>query len=94
MTFREDLAPRIDPFRTIGSLASGTADLPDDDVQREREQEEGEGLEHPVQQIESLCMNCQENVSGRLAFLVPSSWLMQGMTRLLLTTIPHFREGV
>jgi len=33
---------------------------------------------HPVQEIESLCMNCQEN----------------GITRLLLTSIPHFREVI
>ncbi|SCV02183.1 LANO_0F15808g1_1 [Lachancea nothofagi CBS 11611] len=33
---------------------------------------------HPVQEIESLCMNCHED----------------GITRLLLTTIPYFREIV
>ncbi|AMD18656.1 HBL246Cp [Eremothecium sinecaudum] len=33
---------------------------------------------HPVQDIESLCMNCHEN----------------GTTRLLLTSIPYFREVV
>ncbi|SCV00091.1 LAMI_0G02828g1_1 [Lachancea mirantina] len=33
---------------------------------------------HPVQEIESLCMNCHEN----------------GTTRLLLTSIPYFREVV
>lgn len=62
MTFRDDLHPKADAFKTIGSLAAGTNDLPDDDAQRRREQEEGEGQEHPVQQIESLCMQCQQNV--------------------------------
>lgn len=33
---------------------------------------------HPVQEIESLCMNCHEN----------------GTTRLLLTSIPYFREVI
>ena len=33
---------------------------------------------HPVQEIESLCMNCHED----------------GITRLLLTSIPYFREVV
>ncbi|SCW00794.1 LAFE_0C12134g1_1 [Lachancea fermentati] len=33
---------------------------------------------HPVQEIESLCMNCHKN----------------GVTRLLLTSIPYFREVV
>ncbi|CCH62518.1 hypothetical protein TBLA_0H02330 [Henningerozyma blattae CBS 6284] len=37
-----------------------------------------DSMGHPVQEIESLCMNCHEN----------------GTTRLLLTTIPYFREIV
>lgn len=37
-----------------------------------------DAMGHPVQEIESLCMNCHEN----------------GITRLLLTSIPYFREVV
>ncbi|EDO19188.1 hypothetical protein Kpol_1050p45 [Vanderwaltozyma polyspora DSM 70294] len=37
-----------------------------------------DAMGHPVQEIESLCMNCHEN----------------GTTRLLLTSIPYFREIV
>ncbi|CCF56706.1 hypothetical protein KAFR_0B04100 [Kazachstania africana CBS 2517] len=37
-----------------------------------------DAMGHPVQEIESLCMNCHEN----------------GTTRLLLTSIPYFREVV
>ncbi|SMN17700.1 similar to Saccharomyces cerevisiae YGR211W ZPR1 Essential protein with two zinc fingers [Maudiozyma saulgeensis] len=37
-----------------------------------------DAMGHPVQEIESLCMNCHEN----------------GTTRMLLTSIPYFREVV
>ncbi|KAL3233055.1 Zinc finger chaperone ZPR1 [Nakaseomyces bracarensis] len=37
-----------------------------------------DAMGHPVQEIESMCMNCHEN----------------GTTRLLLTSIPYFREVV
>lgn len=37
-----------------------------------------DAMGHPVQEIESLCMNCHDN----------------GTTRLLLTSIPYFREVV
>ena len=37
-----------------------------------------DSMGHPVQEIESLCMNCHKN----------------GITRLLLTSIPYFKEIV
>lgn len=54
----------------------------------------------PVEEIESLCMNCHENVRRFLSTsyshdLTDSTRLthcFQGMTRLLLTKIPYFRE--
>ncbi|RDW66104.1 hypothetical protein BP6252_09739 [Coleophoma cylindrospora] len=47
-----------------------------DDKPAESTQEEGEDDQRVVDEIESLCMNCHEN----------------GITRLLLTRIPFFRE--
>jgi zinc finger protein len=65
---------------------------------------DGDDDERAVQEIESLCMSCHENVSPppRLfaaAFFEQSSLTLrprsvQGMTRLLLTSIPYFREVV
>lgn len=56
----------------------------------------------PVEEIESLCMNCHENVSIHLPPPgVSDSYVSarltsqtQGMTRLLLTRIPYFREVI
>lgn len=55
-------------FRNIGDIAAATDALEerDDVVKAEgdnEQQEDEEGLEHPVEQIESLCMECGENVS-------------------------------
>ncbi|KZV64409.1 zf-ZPR1-domain-containing protein [Peniophora sp. CONT] len=55
-----------DFFPNIGSIADTTDATTGDEEER------------TVQEIESLCMNCEE----------------QGMTRLLLTTIPYFREVI
>lgn len=55
-------------FRPIGDLVDATnalPDVPDDDVrlQEGKVHEVAEGEEREVQQIESLCMNCHEQVS-------------------------------
>ena len=45
-----------------------------------------------VEEIESMCVNCGENVH-----LICIAWLivmLQGTTRLLLTKIPYFREVI
>lgn len=57
-----------DFFPKIGDIAAET-DAGNED------QEDGDKL---VQEIESLCMKCQE----------------QGMTRMMLTTIPYFRQVI
>lgn len=63
-----------DFFKPVGEVA--------DEVTTEQADVKKTGAEdamgHPVQEIESLCMNCHEN----------------GTTRLLLTSIPYFREVV
>ncbi|KAG8741467.1 nucleolar zinc-finger protein [Ceratobasidium sp. 414] len=60
-----------DPFfQPIGALAQKTDDLPDGP------QTIGEDEERPLQEIESLCMECGQ----------------QGMTRMMLTHIPYFKE--
>lgn len=56
-------------FSTVGEQAQEV-----DNSIRETGAEDAEG--HPVQEVESLCMNCHKN----------------GVTRMLLTTIPYFRE--
>lgn len=70
-------------FQTIGAAAT----LVDDMASNPEFGARGEGISntgaadaegHPVQEIESLCMNCREN----------------GVTRMLLTKIPFFREIV
>lgn len=70
-------------FKPVGEAATAVDDMVVDPTAGAT----GEGIRnttaadaegHPVQEIESLCMNCQE----------------QGITRLLLTKIPFFREIV
>ncbi|GFZ43933.1 Zinc finger protein ZPR1 [Saitozyma sp. JCM 24511] len=70
-------------FPTLGEIASRTDALPEiaDDDARLREDapplvEQGEGEEREMQEVESLCMRCHE----------------QGVTRMLLTSIPYFKE--
>lgn len=70
----------IDPklFPSIGEIAAETENL------QEPEDKPGDATEvqldedKPVQEVESLCMNCEQ----------------QGMTRLLLTSIPFFQEVI
>ncbi|KAJ7674393.1 ZPR1 zinc-finger domain-containing protein [Mycena rosella] len=66
-------------FPSIGTIADQT-DLLEErpDTPLEASNETGETEEKVVQEIESLCMKCHE----------------QGVTRLLLTTIPYFREVI
>lgn len=61
-----------DVFENIGSQAQGV-DVSNEGV-RQTGASDAEG--HPVQEVESLCMNCYKN----------------GTTRMLLTKIPFFRE--
>ncbi|CAI5758730.1 unnamed protein product [Candida verbasci] len=56
-------------FSTVGEQAQNV-----DNEVRKTGAEDAEG--HPVQEVDSLCMNCHEN----------------GVTRMLLTRIPFFRE--
>ncbi|RLV90786.1 Zinc finger protein ZPR1 [Spathaspora sp. JA1] len=59
-----------DLFTTVGEQAQGVAD------NEVKQTGAFDALGHPVQEIQSLCMNCHEN----------------GVTRMLLTKIPYFRE--
>ncbi|KFG87098.1 zinc finger protein zpr1 [Metarhizium anisopliae] len=58
-------------FESIGNKVEGFSATTNDATQEDEEY-------RPVEEIESLCMNCGEN----------------GVTRLLLTAIPYFREVV
>jgi hypothetical protein len=67
-------------FETIGQGAEEVNNIADDS-------EESQKL---VEEIESMCINCEENVPY-------PSWSptnIQGTTRLLLTKIPFFREVI
>lgn len=59
---------------------------------------EQEGDDRQMQEIESLCMRCHENVCHCRSFVHVAdirSWCKgQGTTRLLLTSIPYFKEIV
>lgn len=59
-------------FQSIGNKVEGLPSTTDGPTTEEEEEY------RPVEEIESLCMNCGEN----------------GVTRLLLTAIPYFREVV
>jgi len=65
-------------FPSIGSVADQT-DLYDDEAENvPKEEVEDVDEERPLQEIDSLCMSCGE----------------QGVTRMLLTSIPFFREVI
>ncbi|KAI0741437.1 zf-ZPR1-domain-containing protein [Daedaleopsis nitida] len=66
------MAGNTELFPAIGSVADRTDKLPVEAQTVEVTFDE----DRPVQEIESLCMRCEE----------------QGVTRLLLTSIPYFRE--
>ena len=96
------MSERTNLFPTLGEVASRTdalADVDDDDARLKEdapplvEQEEGE--EREMQEIESLCMRCHEQV-GHPGAMGWTDLLMrkQGATRILLTSIPYFKEIV
>ncbi|KZT27798.1 zf-ZPR1-domain-containing protein [Neolentinus lepideus HHB14362 ss-1] len=60
-------------FPSIGSVVEKTKNVPDESAEAAQDDDE-----RPLQEIESLCMNCEQ----------------QGVTRMLLTSIPYFREVI
>ena len=119
MTQQENL------FKSIGQLAQDTDARPevdDDDVRLEEGGEFQEGGEREVEQVESLCMECHEQVRveirgrrGGPSYRFPGLDTLdlhdlfemtnpieadlprlcaQGVTRMLLTSIPYFREVI
>ncbi|CAL9733473.1 zinc finger chaperone Zpr1p [Monosporozyma servazzii] len=68
-----------DIFKSVGEAAEEVSHETNNDEQVDvRKTGAEDAMGHPVQEIESLCMNCHEN----------------GTTRLLLTSIPYFREVI
>ncbi|KAK0562587.1 nucleolar zinc-finger protein [Tilletia horrida] len=72
-------------FRSIGDQAKAVDDLPDEDDETTAQQATGdvagptgEAQQKMVEEIESLCMRCGQN----------------GTTRMLLTSIPYFKEVI
>ncbi|ONH76651.1 Zinc finger protein ZPR1 [Pichia kudriavzevii] len=66
-------------FKPVGEVAAETEDEPQAVVNQGLRKTGAEDAQgHAVQEIESLCMNCHK----------------QGVTRLLLTSIPYFKEIV
>jgi zinc finger protein len=76
------MAPIQDPFfpeiRTAAEKTDQLPDVDDDAVKPEGAPAPAEEEERPLQEVDSLCMTCGE----------------QGSTRLLLTSIPFFREVI
>lgn len=86
-------------FPSIGSVAQKTDDLPDevDEVKQPDQQEHDNADEdRPMQEMESLCMNCGEQVRRLLHTFdaLLKIEMTQGITRMLLTTIPYFKEVI
>ncbi|KAI0065645.1 zf-ZPR1-domain-containing protein [Artomyces pyxidatus] len=80
------MAEKEDLFPSIGSIAEQTHEQPeltDSAIKETKETGAGEE-ERTVQEIDSLCMNCEKQART----------LSIGVTRLLLTTIPYFREVI
>ena len=50
--------------------------------------------DRPVQEIESLCMKCYQQVRPHQVYGHLDTEVAQGVTRLLLTSIPFFREVI
>ncbi|KAH9946538.1 zf-ZPR1-domain-containing protein [Amylocystis lapponica] len=65
-------------FPTIGNIADETEQLKEPEDAPGQETPAAADEDRPVQEIESLCMRCRE----------------QGMTRMLLTSIPFYREVI
>ncbi|ORY34028.1 ZPR1 zinc-finger domain-domain-containing protein [Naematelia encephala] len=79
------MADKDNLFPTLGEVASNIdelSEIPDGAAQLHEDAaarvEQEEGEERDMQEVESLCMRCHE----------------QGTTRMLLTTIPYFKEIV
>lgn len=67
-------------FPSIGSVVEETDKLPEPEDKKGEDEEApvADDEDRPVQEIESLCMKCEQ----------------QGVTRLLLTSIPFFKEVI
>ena len=78
-------------FPKIGKVADETAKHPGAEVAQAAADDD----ERQVQEIESLCMKCYQQVRrSQLTCFYSSSSDVEGMTRLLLTSIPFFREVI
>lgn len=74
---QQDSGKKEELFQNVGDIVEEQANAPEEishEGPRATGATDAEG--HPVQEIESLCMNCHKN----------------GVTRMLLTKIPYFRE--
>ncbi|KIM41444.1 hypothetical protein M413DRAFT_445444 [Hebeloma cylindrosporum] len=72
------MAQNANLFPTIGDIASQTDEIVDKSEIEGGEDSQFDNEDKVVQEIESLCMKCEE----------------QGVTRLMLTSIPFFREVI
>lgn len=84
-------------FPTIGSLATRADELPEHPTPDSEQTEASTNDERPLHEIESLCMKCGEQVSyfhTSICFFLKPFLRSQGMTRMLLTSIPYFHEVI
>ena len=82
-------------FPKIGEVAEKADALEGEDLQEQTK--EGDDEDRPVEEIESLCMNCGEQVRDRVEVgrvFAQRFGCAQGVTKLLLTTIPYFKEVI
>jgi zinc finger protein len=82
-------------FPSLGEIATRT-DARADALEGQVADGEQEDEDRDMQEIESLCMRCHEQVSccDHMKPLLALEADGQGITRLLLTSIPYFKEIV
>ena len=85
-------------FPHIGAVVEETAKLPEPEEKAEETGPTAEDEDRPVQEIESLCMKCEQQVRSLVVHNLEMGYIrtfcQQGVTRLLLTSIPFFKEVI
>lgn len=83
-------------FPTIGTLADKADAVEDKPANDQPIADQDE--ERALQEIESLCMSCGEQVRVVLFYYILSMYAhcsaLQGVTRMMLTSIPYFKEVI
>ena len=82
-------------FPKIGEVAEKTDALEDNDISEQTKGDDDE--DHPVEEVESLCMNCGEQVRARVGigdgFAERFGWLSAGYYEATVDDDPVFQRG-